>query len=124
MKLQYLDYEKKFNIAPNPAIILSIDNYIAEGGDGYIAPLGHHWGTPTYEWSADTCTALMVWTRDESHTNYEVTRGDYVKDADATCTENELGHFVVEFTIPEFETQTSPQCYIANTALGHTNHVE
>ena len=26
MKLQYLDYEKKFNIAPNPAILLSIDN--------------------------------------------------------------------------------------------------
>ncbi len=103
--------------------IPDLDLWKSESGNGYLAPLGHEWGTPTYEWDQDECTAMRVCTRDNSHIETEVVYGTYVKDIDANCENNEKGHYTVVFTNPAFTDQVSEQVELENTALGHDYHV-
>ena len=103
--------------------IPDLDLWKAESGNGYLAPLGHEWDAPTYEWNQDECTAKRVCTRDDSHIETEVVHGTYVKDIDANCENNEKGHYTVVFTNPAFTDQVSAQVELENTALGHDYHV-
>nr|MCR5564295.1 hypothetical protein [Gammaproteobacteria bacterium] len=108
---------------------VEIDNlavWKAEGGDGYLAPLGHDWGDPVYTWHLDVpnCIATSTCTRNDSHVKADVAENEhlqYVIDSQADCTHNEKGHYVATFTVEGFETQNSEQIEKANTALGHTN---
>ena len=46
--------------------ISDLDAWLAEGGDGYLAPLGHNFGKVTYTWNEETheCTASHKCQRD------------------------------------------------------------
>ncbi|MBQ9715201.1 MAG: leucine-rich repeat domain-containing protein [Clostridia bacterium] len=85
-------------------------------------PMGHSFGIPTYSWSGDKCTATRVCDRDSTHVETETVTAVYVKDSDATCVDNEKGHYVATFAAnTEFvEQKTNDNSVeIENSALGH-----
>ena len=90
--------------------------YTCECGDEYtdneVNALGHNY-TKTYTWNGNSCTAKATCTRDTTHVITETVEGTYVKDADATCTTAENGHYVATFTNSMFTGQT--------TAIGSAN---
>ncbi|MBQ0092982.1 MAG: dockerin type I repeat-containing protein, partial [Clostridiales bacterium] len=89
--------------------------------------LGHDYGTPTYVWNGDQCTATRVCSHDDSHIETETVKGIYVKDTDATCEENEKGHYEATFTNPAFAKQSTAKnsVEVPETKIGHsfTNYV-
>ena len=89
--------------------------------------LDHAYGTPSYTWDGDKCTATRVCTRDTDHKETETVTASYVKDTAATCTENEKGHYEVIFTNDAFVKQTTIANSVekADTKLNHsfTNYV-
>lgn len=89
--------------------------------DVVIPATGHNFGTPTYVWNDGECTASKVCTNDDSFVVIETVPGEYVKDTDATCEENEKGHLVATFKNEGFEAQsTEANSYVVeNTALAH-----
>ncbi len=103
--------------------ITNLKNWLEEGGEGYIAPLGHHYsGEVTYVWDNDKCTAS--WHCDHEGCNEvesETVTGSYVKDTDATCIENEKGHLEATFESANFAKQSKDANSFTkeNTALGH-----
>lgn len=108
--------------------IPNLEVWLAEGGGGYIAPLGHNFGGKvTYTWNEETheCTASHKCQREGcTETQSELASIEngkvvYVKDFDATCTANEKGHYEATFTVQEFEKQTTSMFDVPNTAKGH-----
>lgn len=89
--------------------IPDLDLWLAEDGEGYLAPLGHHFsGEVTYTWDADKCTAS--WKCDHAgctETQTETVTGVYVKDSDATTESNEKGHYEAAFSLQEFGTNST-----------------
>ena len=63
----------------------------------------HIYGEGTYTWVGDKCTATRTCTCTASDT--ETVTGVYVKDTDASCTENEKGHYEATFENEVFEAQ-------------------
>ena len=88
-----------------------------------ISALGHDWGTPTYTWNGDSCTARRVCTRDENHFEEEVVTGIYTQTAAATCTTASQGKLTATFTNPAFAQQETTKNGVVS-ALGHdlTHH--
>ena len=67
--------------------------------------LDHVYGAPAYTWNNNECTATRVCDCTASET--ETVTGAYVKDTDATCTENEKGHYEATFENEAFEAQAT-----------------
>lgn len=59
--------------------------------------LGHDYEI-SYVWDGDKCTATAVCSRDSNHKIEETVTAKYVKDTDKTCTDNEKGHYLAEFS--------------------------
>ena len=90
-----------------------------------INALGHEYGTPTYEWNGQECTATRTCTACaesvSDHSETETVTGIYVKDTAATCTTAETGHYKAEFTNEAFDAQQTTADSVTNgKALGHT----
>ncbi len=83
--------------------------------------LGHNYDKPTYKWNGDKCTATMVCLNDSGHSETETATAKYVKDTDATCMENEKGHYEVTFQNGAFEQQFTEKNSVEKqgTKLGH-----
>ncbi len=82
--------------------------------------LGHNFGTPTYVWNNNQCTATRVCSRDNTHVETEMVTATYVKDTDATCTTSETGHYEATFTNVAFEDQATLDDSVTNgTPLNH-----
>ena len=79
----------------------------------------HNYGTPTYVWNGDKCTATRVCQKDSTHKETETVTGTYVKITDATCEENETGKYVATFTNSAFEEQESNTFEVADTKEMH-----
>ena len=68
----------------------------------------HVYGEAAYTWENDTCTAIKLCTGDDCEENVtETVTGVYVKDTDATCAENEKGHYEATFENEAFTTQAT-----------------
>ena len=84
-----------------------------------IPAIGHKWGKPTYEWSADhsTLTGKVVCENDNSHVHTEKVNSTAVTE-NATCTEKGKITYTAEFGENEygFTTQTA---VVENAVLGH-----
>ena len=112
---------KYFSDQAMSAEITSLTAWLAEGGKGYLAPLGHSFGSSVAcTWNGDQCTASIGCQHDgctETHT--ETVTGVYVKDSDATTESNEKGHYEATFTVQGFTKQsTAPNSVeIPNTKL-------
>ena len=74
--------------------------------DDYINALGHNY-TKSYTWNGASCIATATCSNNSAHVETETVAGTYVKDADATCTTAENGHYVATFTNSLFATQTT-----------------
>ena len=85
-----------------------------------IPAIGHKWGKPTYEWSADhsTLTGKVVCENDNSHVHTEDARVTSKTLKEATCTEKGQVEFTAEFgaNIYGFEKQIKT---VDTPALGH-----
>ena len=85
-----------------------------------IPAIGHKWGKPTYEWSADnnTLTGKVVCENDGSHIITEKARVTSKTLKEATCTEKGKITYTAEFGENEygFTTQTA---VVENAVLGH-----
>ena len=84
--------------------------------------LGHEYSEPTYTWNHDECTATCSCTREGCNEALtETVTGTYVKDSDATCHENEKGHYVATFANDEFEEQSTKanSAIVENTLIDH-----
>ena len=84
-----------------------------------IPAIGHKWGKPTYEWSADhsTLTGKVVCENDNSHVHTEKVNSTAVTE-NATCEEKGKITYTAEFGENEygFTTQTA---VVENAVLGH-----
>ena len=63
----------------------------------------HVYGNAVYAWDGDKCTATRTCACEDSET--ETVTGVYVKDTDASCTENEKGHYEATFENTVFAAQ-------------------
>lgn len=94
--------------------------------DALKYPPSHTYGTPTYSWTDDSCTATRTCSvcaaTVDGHTISETKKGTYAKDTDATCTDAEKGHYAVTFNDTQFgSAQTAVNSVTGSTgALGHT----
>lgn len=91
-----------------------------------IEKTGHNYGTASYVWNGQTCTATRVCQNNIMHTETETVTGIYVKDTDATCTVCEKGHYKATFNNPAFAEQyTAKDSVNYGNPLGHsfTNYV-
>ncbi len=81
--------------------------------------IGHLYGEPTYEWSADksTCTATAVCSNDPSHILTETATSTSVTTTEATCETEGLRTFTATFENDKFATQTATEVI---PAKGHT----
>ena len=82
---------------------------------------GHDYGTPTYVWKGNECTAKRICRNDPSHEEIETVTAKYVKDTGATCTENEKGHYEATFANASFAKQTTDKDSVEKpeSKLGH-----
>ena len=88
--------------------ITDLDAWLAEGGDGYIAPQHNFGGKVTYTWVGNQCTASRKCQREGcEETQTETVTGVYVKDSDATTESNEKGHYEATFSLQEFGTNST-----------------
>ncbi|MBO4562087.1 MAG: InlB B-repeat-containing protein [Clostridia bacterium] len=64
-----------------------------------IPALGHEWGEPSFEWTADnaSCTAARVCTRDSGHTETETAASVYSVVTEPTFTSPGVGRYTVVF---------------------------
>ena len=87
-----------------------------------VNALGHNYSNPTYVWDNANCTATRICERDRTHIETETVNASYIKDTDATCKDDEKGHYVATFTNAIFETQSTALNSATgdNKALGHT----
>ena len=85
-----------------------------------IEALGHDWGEPTYEWSADnrTVTAARICKRDATHTETETADAAAEVTTPATCEGMGKTTYTAVFENPVFETQTKTLEDVP--ATGHT----
>ena len=72
----------------------------------------------TYKWNNGSCTAERCCTREECTGKETETRGIYVKETDATCTEAETGHYEAVFNNPAFTKQQTETAAVGDP-LGH-----
>ncbi|MCQ2564243.1 MAG: hypothetical protein MJ152_00020 [Clostridia bacterium] len=101
-----------------------------EGGDGYLAPLGHDFEHAYVEYKETYMKSgtWFVWADlvcgrgcGEVIKSEKATAG-YVKDSDATCTEPEKGHRVATFTDPDFPAYAAETGSVTQgEPLGHTD---
>ena len=84
-----------------------------------ITALGHDWGTPAYEWSADNrqITATRVCSHDQSHVETETVNTTSEVTTPATCLTRGKTTYTASFSNPAFQTQTKTAEDIP--ALGH-----
>ena len=75
-----------------------------------IPPMGHKWGTPTYDWVVTgdgyTVTGTTVCEHDPSHVGTETEHATYEIVAPPTTREDGLGRWTAVFTDERFTTQT------------------
>ncbi|MGN0823640.1 MAG: leucine-rich repeat domain-containing protein [Candidatus Coproplasma sp.] len=67
---------------------------------------GHKWGTPTYAWNGNECTAERVCALDDSHKETETVTTTAVT-TEPTCTEGGYDTYTAVFENSAFETQTT-----------------
>ena len=78
----------------------------AESDSGEPSPHVHTWAEAVYSWNGLECTAETVCTDDACKEPLsETVTANYVKDTDATCYSNEMGHFEALFENDAFEDQ-------------------
>lgn len=82
--------------------------------------ISHDYNTPTYVWSGQECTATRTCKNCIKYET-ETVNAEYVKDSDATCLENEKGHYLATFANTAFDPQTTlnNSNEKPNTRLGH-----
>ena len=83
----------------------------------------HVWGEVEYSWNGLECTAEVVCTHSDcQETLTETATAIYVKDTDATCYSNEMGHFEVTFENEVLGTCAMPENSAEqdDTMLAHT----
>ncbi len=103
----------------------AVDAWKTEGGNGYLAPLGHDSTNPdiVYDWNGQSCTAKLICGR--CHTEIiksETKTAEYVKDSNATCTKPEKGHYEVIFNDDDFLSSETEKNSVTNgNPLGHTD---
>ena len=83
-----------------------------------LAPNGHAWGEPTYEWSEDLseCTAKVICANDETHVIGETAKSSCEVTVKPTCTEPGVAVYTVCFSSRRFYQQTKKA---ELPALGH-----
>ena len=83
-----------------------------------LAPNGHAWGEPTYEWSEDLseCTAKVICANDASHVISETVKSNCEVTVKPTCTEPGVAVYTVCFSSRRFYQQTKKA---ELPALGH-----
>ena len=82
------------------------------------SPLGHRYDTITYTWDDEVCTAARICARSGcDHLEMETAAGDFIKDADATCTNGEAWHYLATFTNTVFG--TAKKYVTVGEPLGH-----
>lgn len=88
-----------------------------------LDPLGHDWGTPTYEWSSDnlSCTATRVCSRDSSHKESETKGSSYSVITSPTEAQSGLGRYTVEFDNSAFASQSKD---VVISPLGPSGDIE
>ncbi len=85
---------------------------------------GHSYASPEYVWDGDACTATRICTvcteETDGHSESATQAGVYVKDADATCTEPEKGHYEAVFSEERFGSAKTENGSISKgNATGH-----
>ena len=87
--------------------------------DVVVPALGHDWGAPTYEWSADngTVVATRVCSHDSSHVESETASTTSETTRAATCSVAGEVVYTATFTNPAFATQTKT---VAVPCIPHT----
>ena len=68
--------------------------------------VNHDYGTPTYSWNGQQCTATRACQNDQSHIETETVNATYSIVNDATNTEEGLGRWTAVFTNSAFDVQT------------------
>ena len=82
--------------------------------------LKHNYGTPSYTWNGDKCTAIRICANDNTHKETETVTAEYVKDTDVTCDTPETGHYKATFENSAFTEQNTEKDGIENgCALNH-----
>ena len=76
-----------------------------------VPALGHEWGKPSYEWSADnkTVTATASCTRDESHVRTELAEVKTWISKQPTYDEEGERSYIAWFLLEPFETVTKTE---------------
>ena len=77
-------------------------------------PLKHNFGTSTYKWNGNQCTARRVCSRDNTHIETETVVAVYVNDTDDTCDTPETGHYKATFNNSAFEIQETEENTVVN----------
>ncbi|MCQ2796731.1 MAG: hypothetical protein MJ213_05505, partial [Bacilli bacterium] len=100
-----------------------INIWLAPGGEGYIPKESCEFGGPvSYVISNDKCTATHACMYPGcKEVEQETVDAAFIVDTPATCTEDARGHYIAEFTNPEFGTySTSLNSDVrVGTATGH-----
>ncbi len=76
--------------------------------------LNHNYGTPSYVWNGNQCTATRVCSRDNTHKETETVTAEYVKDTNATCLIAEKGHYKATFNNSAFEFRETEENSVVN----------
>ena len=83
-----------------------------------VDALQHSYGTPSYSWDGDKCTALRTCSRDGSHVETEIVTAVVTVTQNRTCILPELSQYTATFTNSAFAVQTKVNVE-TNSALGH-----
>ena len=83
-----------------------------------VDALQHSYGTPSYSWDGDKCTALRTCSRDGSHVETEIVTAVVTVTQNRTCILSELSQYTATFTNSAFAVQTKVNVE-TNSALGH-----
>ena len=83
-----------------------------------VDALQHSYGTPSYSWDGDKCTARRTCSRDDSHVETEIVTAVVTVTQNRTCILPELSQYTATFTNSAFAVQTKVNVE-TNSALGH-----
>lgn len=85
-----------------------------------IEALDHDWGTPTYVWDGDKCTATVVCNREETHVETETVTGKLTTTVEPKIGIEGEGYYTASFKSDLFETQQSDSVVLDALAASAT----
>ena len=88
-----------------------------------VDALQHSYGTPTYSWDGDKCTARRTCSRDGSHVETEIVTAAVTVTQEKTCELNELSTYMATFENAAFKKQVKENVVTASK-LGHDFSVQ